>query len=216
MAKCRQLYQENEELGKMISSGRVGQLESNLALQTNFTEEIKKSQSELDEFLVELDEDFEGMQSTIIHLQTQLKELRSQLGSVQYPIGSHPPPVSPSIDPSQCEVVTATTATNVRNELETSISITVTDHDEEQDVRKDTMKRQASTDLDDVFNGDCSSNGQLKRIKVESTEATDSSSKDKIDGSGDRSIVNPFSPTIEHKNIPNDDQKTAVTITNGD
>lgn len=62
----------------MISSGRVGQLESNLALQTNLIEDFKKSQSELDEFLLELDENFEGMQSTIIHLQMQLKECKEQ------------------------------------------------------------------------------------------------------------------------------------------
>lgn len=62
----------------MISSGRVGQLESNLALQTSLIEDFKKSQSELDEFLLELDENFEGMQSTIIHLQMQLKECKEK------------------------------------------------------------------------------------------------------------------------------------------
>ena len=45
MAKCRLLYQENEELGKMIASGRLAKLESDLALQRNLTEEMKKSQS---------------------------------------------------------------------------------------------------------------------------------------------------------------------------
>jgi hypothetical protein len=94
MAKCRLLYQENEELGRMISSGRLAKLEGDLALQRNFSEEMKKSQSgiyiiqptaiiiqssnnlpfiisiynfnllELDEFLLELDEDVEGMQSS--------------------------------------------------------------------------------------------------------------------------------------------------------
>lgn len=44
MAKCRLLHQENEELGKMISSGRVAKLEGELALQKNFSEEVKKSQ----------------------------------------------------------------------------------------------------------------------------------------------------------------------------
>ena len=83
MAKCRLLYQENEELGKMISSGKVAKLEGELALQRNFAEEIKKSQSEIDDFLIELDEDFEGMQTTIIGLQTQLKEVKDQLLSFQ-------------------------------------------------------------------------------------------------------------------------------------
>jgi len=45
MAKCRMLYQENEDLGKMISSGRLAKLESDLALQKSLTEEMKKSQS---------------------------------------------------------------------------------------------------------------------------------------------------------------------------
>lgn len=45
MAKCRLLYQENEELGKVVNSGRVAKLEGELALQKNFSEEVKKSQS---------------------------------------------------------------------------------------------------------------------------------------------------------------------------
>ncbi|KAI1294919.1 Pre-mRNA-splicing regulator female-lethal(2)D [Halotydeus destructor] len=40
---------------------------------------MKKSQSELDEFLLELDEDVEGMQSTIYFLQQQLKEAKQAL-----------------------------------------------------------------------------------------------------------------------------------------
>lgn len=95
MAKCRLLYQENEELGKMTSNGRLAKLEGDLALQKSFSEEVKKSQSgkrrvpsrpraanslslrfrsaELDDFLQELDEDVEGMQSTILFLQQELK-----------------------------------------------------------------------------------------------------------------------------------------------
>ena len=47
MAKCRQLYQENEDLGKMISSGRLAKLEGELALQKNLSEEMKKNQLEV-------------------------------------------------------------------------------------------------------------------------------------------------------------------------
>ncbi|KAK8771248.1 hypothetical protein V5799_025508 [Amblyomma americanum] len=83
MAKCRLLYQENEELGKMISSGRMAKLEGDLALQRNFSEEMKKSQTEQDEFLLELDEEVEGMQSTIYLLQQQLREAKEQLGRLQ-------------------------------------------------------------------------------------------------------------------------------------
>ncbi|GIY48269.1 pre-mRNA-splicing regulator female-lethal(2)D [Caerostris extrusa] len=83
MAKCRLLYQENEELGKIISSGRMAKLEGDLALQKSFSEELKKSQSELDEFLLELDEDVEGMQSTIYYLQQQLREAKEQIVHLQ-------------------------------------------------------------------------------------------------------------------------------------
>ena len=44
MAKCRSLMQENQELGKQISQGRVAQLEAEVALQRKFNDEIKASQ----------------------------------------------------------------------------------------------------------------------------------------------------------------------------
>lgn len=45
MAKCRLLYQENEELGKMISSGKMAKLEGDLALQKSYCDELKKGQA---------------------------------------------------------------------------------------------------------------------------------------------------------------------------
>lgn len=45
MAKCRLLHQENEDLGRMTSSGRIAKLEGDLALQKSLSEEVKKSQS---------------------------------------------------------------------------------------------------------------------------------------------------------------------------
>lgn len=83
MAKCRLLYQENEELGRMISSGRLAKLEGELALQKSFSEEVKKSQSEMDAFLQELDEDVEGMQSTIYYLQQELKKSKDLVKVLQ-------------------------------------------------------------------------------------------------------------------------------------
>ncbi|XP_020283851.1 pre-mRNA-splicing regulator female-lethal(2)D-like isoform X2 [Pseudomyrmex gracilis] len=83
MAKCRLLYQENEELGRMIASGRIAKLEGELALQKKFSEEVKKSQSELDEFLQDLDEDVEGMQSTIYFLQQELRKARESVTLLQ-------------------------------------------------------------------------------------------------------------------------------------
>jgi len=83
MAKCRLLYQENEELGRMINSGRLAKLEGDLALQKSFSEEVKKSQSELDEFLQDLNEDVEGMQSTIYYLQQELRKAKDTVNSLQ-------------------------------------------------------------------------------------------------------------------------------------
>ena len=45
MAKCRMLLQENEELGKAISSGRTAKLEGEVALEKNFVKEMKTSQA---------------------------------------------------------------------------------------------------------------------------------------------------------------------------
>lgn len=83
MAKCRLLYQENEELGKITSSGRIAKLESDLALQKSFSEEVRQSQNELDSFLADLDEDVEGMQSTILFLQTELKRAKEFAQTLQ-------------------------------------------------------------------------------------------------------------------------------------
>ncbi|CAG9812448.1 unnamed protein product [Phaedon cochleariae] len=83
MAKCRLLYQENEELGKVTSSGRIAKLESDLALQKSFSEEVRQSQNELDSFLADLDEDVEGMQSTILFLQQELKKAKDSVQLLQ-------------------------------------------------------------------------------------------------------------------------------------
>merc|ERR1711899_701126 len=88
MAKCRQLLQENEDLGKMISSGRLAKLEGELAMQKNMCEEMKKGQMEMDDFVQELDEDVEGMQSTIYFLQQQLKEAKDTITSLEAKLAS--------------------------------------------------------------------------------------------------------------------------------
>ncbi|CAG0894861.1 unnamed protein product [Cyprideis torosa] len=83
MAKCRLLLQENEELGRMVSSGRIAKLEGDLALQKNFNAELKKSQAELEELLADMDEDVEGMQSTIFVLQQNLREAKEKIAQLQ-------------------------------------------------------------------------------------------------------------------------------------
>lgn len=79
MAKCRMLYLENEELGKVTSSGRIATLEGDLALQKSFSDEVRKGQLEMDNLLAEFDEDMEGLQSTILLLQRELRKAKEQL-----------------------------------------------------------------------------------------------------------------------------------------
>ncbi|XP_070568951.1 pre-mRNA-splicing regulator WTAP-like [Ptychodera flava] len=83
MSRCRQLIQENQELGRQLSQGRIAQLEAELALQKKYSEELKSSQDELNDFVIQLDEEVEGMQSTIHTLQQQLKETKHQLSQLK-------------------------------------------------------------------------------------------------------------------------------------
>lgn len=76
MGRCRTLIQENLELGNQLSQGRIAQLEAELALQKKYSEELKGSQDEMNEFVIQLDEEVEGMQATICVLQQQLKETK--------------------------------------------------------------------------------------------------------------------------------------------
>ena len=57
MGKCRMLIDENEELGRQLSQGRVAQLQAELALQKSANEEMQKSMDELAGFVVMLDEE---------------------------------------------------------------------------------------------------------------------------------------------------------------
>ena len=92
MAKCRMLIQENQELGRQLSQGRIAQLEAELALQKKYSEELKSSQDELNDFIIQLDEEVQGMQSTILVLQQQLKETCLQLAQYQQQQSQAPGP----------------------------------------------------------------------------------------------------------------------------
>ncbi|CAL8318069.1 unnamed protein product [Merluccius merluccius] len=104
MAKCRMLIQENQELGRQLSQGRIAQLEAELALQKKYSEELKSSQDELNDFIIQLDEEVEGMQSTILVLQQQLKETRQQLSvGPSNPAATGPSRSSPCASHSSAE-----------------------------------------------------------------------------------------------------------------
>ncbi|XP_071819698.1 uncharacterized protein [Apostichopus japonicus] len=81
MARCRTLLQENQDLGKQVSSGKIANLDAELAMQKKYNEEMKGSQDELYEMVLQLNEEGEGMQSTICALQQQLKEAQMKLAN---------------------------------------------------------------------------------------------------------------------------------------
>lgn len=83
MAKCRLLYQENEELGKVISNGRLAKLQNELELQKNMNDELKRSHSEFEGIIQDFDIDMEGLTSTIIHLQQKLKASEDTIAKLE-------------------------------------------------------------------------------------------------------------------------------------
>lgn len=110
MAKCRSLLQENQDLGKQISQGRVAQLEAELALQKKYNQEIAETQEELTEFVLQLDEEVEGMQATVLHLDLRLKEAKN---SVNSPL-KEPNPSFPSSSTSSSTTTTTTVVIHSR------------------------------------------------------------------------------------------------------
>ncbi|KAK7074430.1 hypothetical protein SK128_028425 [Halocaridina rubra] len=124
MAKCRLLIKENEELGRMITSGRLAKLEGELALQRNFSEELKKSQSELDEFLLEMDEDTEGMQGTIYYLQQQLRQAKERIAQLNLQLPVNQTSSSQPGDDNSCQMLLEDGSGELNNEVErTEVSL---------------------------------------------------------------------------------------------
>lgn len=83
MAKCRLLYQENEELGKIVSNGRLAKLESDLALHRNLCEELRRSQTDVEGIIQDLDVDVEGLTSTLILYQQKLKIFEERIAQLE-------------------------------------------------------------------------------------------------------------------------------------
>lgn len=92
MARCRMLIQENHKLGRQVNRELIAQLEAELALQKTYSEELKSSWSELNDFIIQLEEEVEDMQSTILVLQQQLKETHQQLALYQEQQSQAPAP----------------------------------------------------------------------------------------------------------------------------
>ncbi|KAK2531429.1 Wtap, partial [Columba guinea] len=83
MAKCRMLIQENQELGRQLSQGRIAQLEAELALQKKYSEELKSSQDGNGNKLSNHSEDRTGRGSG-----SYINQLSTGYESVDSPTGS--------------------------------------------------------------------------------------------------------------------------------
>eukprot|EP00200_Dunaliella_tertiolecta_P006170 CAMPEP_0202342540 /NCGR_PEP_ID=MMETSP1126-20121109/3062_1 /ASSEMBLY_ACC=CAM_ASM_000457 /TAXON_ID=3047 /ORGANISM="Dunaliella tertiolecta, Strain CCMP1320" /LENGTH=391 /DNA_ID=CAMNT_0048933513 /DNA_START=52 /DNA_END=1227 /DNA_ORIENTATION=- len=74
MAKCRSLATENEELGRELVEGRVPQLEQQLAIAKNFTEDLKGQVLELLEHCKSLNAEVEELQREAFGLRRKVKD----------------------------------------------------------------------------------------------------------------------------------------------
>lgn len=83
MAKCRLLLNENEELGRAISSGSVAKLESTIAMEKKFVQEMRRTEKDTEYFLHDMNDEMEGLQATVYQLQQSLKETQEQLHEAQ-------------------------------------------------------------------------------------------------------------------------------------
>ena len=77
MAKCRKLLQENEELGKIISSGNVAQLEHDLAYHKQLINEASENEQNINSFLLEVDNQMDLIHSVVNKLQETNKSIHS-------------------------------------------------------------------------------------------------------------------------------------------
>lgn len=68
MAKCRKVLEENSQLGQMISSGNVAQLEHELAYHKELLNEVGENERNMQSFLIELDSSMDLVHRTISNL----------------------------------------------------------------------------------------------------------------------------------------------------
>lgn len=78
MAKCRSLQEENEEIGREISEGKIHQLETQLAMAKEYAEDMRRTYLELEDHCTLLDEESEELQKEIFALQRKLRHFENK------------------------------------------------------------------------------------------------------------------------------------------
>jgi hypothetical protein len=82
MARCKKLLEENEQLGKIVSSDNVAILEGEIALQNRLLSNIKDAQKDYEEIMLDMDTNMDAMSSTLLHMRQQLTDSHRQIMSL--------------------------------------------------------------------------------------------------------------------------------------
>ena len=101
MSKCRSLLQENQDLGKQISQGRVAQLEAEVAMLKKRCSELKASNEgqeshrriflilticpDLSEHVLQQDEESEALLATIVGHEKKLSSMKEEKNKTDTP-----------------------------------------------------------------------------------------------------------------------------------
>ncbi|MCO5590845.1 hypothetical protein L7F22_044820 [Adiantum nelumboides] len=83
MAKCRTLQEENEEIGREASEGKIHELGTKLAMQKSLNTELKRGYQELYEYVEEVSEEAERSHELVNILQRQLERKEQMLLELQ-------------------------------------------------------------------------------------------------------------------------------------
>ncbi|KAL6750201.1 hypothetical protein V8C86DRAFT_3110040 [Haematococcus lacustris] len=78
MTKCRALADENEEMGRELTEGKVHQLEAQLTLSKGFADELRAQLAELAEHCTALNEEMEGLQRESFALRRKISAQESE------------------------------------------------------------------------------------------------------------------------------------------
>eukprot|EP00850_Spirogloea_muscicola_P020935 SM000231S07482 [mRNA] locus=s231:21523:26654:- [translate_table: standard] len=83
MAKCRTLQEENEEIGREASEGKMHELENKLAIQKQLNAELRKGYQELQEYVDDINDDAEKLQTTLYGLHRQVQQQQDELQALR-------------------------------------------------------------------------------------------------------------------------------------
>jgi len=82
MARCKKLLEENEQLGKMVSSDNIAKLEGEIALQNRLLIDMKDSQKDYEKIMQDMDQNLDAMSGTLLHMRRQLSEAHQKILSL--------------------------------------------------------------------------------------------------------------------------------------